>query len=358
MEFFVDITAPVLTLTSPVDESTLTNRQVFDIHGHVEPATGRVTLNGVLLSVTSQGDFFYNYSLADGLNVLRFTATDAAGNQVVLGRTIEFDRYAPFLQVDGPVNGLLTNARTVNVMGRSEADALVTVNNRPAFVNPIDGSFLLPAVLLDDLFDQTENLLVIKATDRAGNVRFENRSVIVDTKAPAINLEIEDALRAKIKVGGQDVSLTGLSFSRQIVLSEGLNVIRIESSDKAGNERTVLLQVTRDTVKPVLTLETPAEPTLLTNESTLQLTGYTDSADATVYVVYTDSRGLPQRDPVLTVPVGVPVQYRFEYTLVLNPDGNAHVVDVQAQDVAGGGGGGGGRGPGAGGEGAPAGEGA
>src|SRR5206468_9524712 len=103
-----------------------------------------------------------------------------------------------------------TNMRAVDVIGRSERDALVTVNGLPAFVNPIDGTFVLPEVALDDIFDQTENLLVIRAVDRAGNVRFENRTVIVDTKAPEITLEFPLDVAAKI-AAEEPVSLPSLS---------------------------------------------------------------------------------------------------------------------------------------------------
>jgi hypothetical protein len=362
MEFFVDLTAPTLTLSSPLEDSTLTNVPVFDIRGHVEPATAAVALNGLTVTVNSRGDFFYNYTLADGLNILRFTATDAARNRAVLTRQIDFDRYVPFLQVDAPVNGLLTNARFVDVLGHSERDAQVSVNGLPAFVNPIDGTFVLQAVTLDDIFDQTENLLVIRAVDRAGNVRFENRTVIVDTKAPSIDLALDDSppdhIATKIAAGdpvkvtslnvrgttdsndavitiaGQEVPLAGLSFSRVLVLREGLNVITVTSSDNAGNTRTEVLRVTRDTVAPTLTLRTPSQSNVLTNQSQILVTGFTDAADATIFIRHTTSVDT-KSDIVLTVAVGVPIEYRFEYLLELDTDGNSHAVEVRASDLAG-----------------------
>jgi hypothetical protein len=362
LEFFVDLTAPTLTLSNPLEESTLTNVPVFDIRGHVEPATSSVALNGIAVTVNSRGDFFYNYSLADGLNVLRFTATDAARNVVVVSRQIDFDRYAPFLQVTGPVNGLLTNVRAVDVFGRSERDALVTVNGLPAFVNPIDGTFVLPEVALDDIFDQTENLLVIRAVDRAGNVQFENRTVIVDTKAPSIDLSLDDSAPdhigskiaagdpvkvtslnvrgitdsndAVITIAGQEVPLAGLSFSRVLVLREGLNLITVTSRDNAGNTRTLTQRVTRDTVAPTLTLRTPSQSNLLTNQSQILVTGFTDAPDATIYIKHTTSVET-KSDIVLTVAVGVPIEYRFEYMLELDTDGNSHAVEVRASDLAG-----------------------
>jgi hypothetical protein len=104
--------------------------------------------------------------------------------------------------------------------------------------------------------------------------------------------------------------------------------------DLAGNERVVELRVTRDTGRPVLVLETPKELSVLTNLTTLEITGYTDTMDSLVTILYTDLRGQPAADRVLTVPVGLPAKYRFEYILALNPDGNQHSVTVRASDLA------------------------
>jgi hypothetical protein len=358
-EFFVDRTAPTLTVTAPLEAVSLTNQPIAAVRGHVEPATSMVALNGVTLTVNSRGDFFYNYSLSDGLNILRFTAMDLARNTVVELRQIEFDRFPPFLQVSEPVNGLLTRLTSVDVVGRSERGALVTVNGLPAFVSPVDGTFLLPEVVLDDVFAQTENLLVIRAIDDAGNVQFENRTVIVDTQAPLIDLEFPADVQAKIDnkepvkvsslqvrgttdstdavitIGGQEVPLSGLSFGRAMVLREGLNVIVVTSQDEAGNTALQTLRIYRDTVAPMITLEKPAVASLLTNRSALDIVGYTDQSDAAVVVKYQDAQRVQREEQVQTVAVGLPIQYRFEFSLVLVDDANAHRVTVVSTDLAG-----------------------
>ena len=357
--FYVDITPPTLTLQRPLEDSTLTNQQVYAIQGHVEPSDAAVTINGVAAVVTSRGDFFYNLTLSDGLNVLFVSATDRARNEVLLVRSFTFDRYPPFLQVTAPVDRLLTNERTIDIEGRSERGATVTVNGYPAFLNPNTGSFSLPNVLLDTLFAQTENLLVIRAVDRAGNVAYENRTVVADTRAPSIELDLDVAVRGKIEAGqpvsvntldvrgrtdstdakftiaGQDVFLNGLSFSRVIVLAEGSNLIEIRAVDDALNVRTVTLRVVRDTVRPTLTLDNPQGSSILTNQTTLEITGSTDTEGSVVTIVYTDARGVQSADPVPTIAVGTPIRYRFEYTLQLNTDGNEHTVQVRAADLAG-----------------------
>lgn len=355
----VDITPPTVALQDPLEIETLTNEPVFHVRGHVSPATSQVSINGELLSVTSRGDFFMDVDLADGLNVLVVTAEDAAGNEVKLIRMIKFDRYAPFLIVDSPVHRFLTNEPVVDVVGRTQRDAIVTVNDVPAFVNRLDGTFILPNVRLDDYFDQTENLLVIRAVDEAGNQVYSNRTVVLDTTAPSIELDLDqdvadriaagspvsvstidvrgitDTVTATIRIAGQEVPLSGISFSRVIVLSEGLNTIAVTAADEAGNVREVVLRVDHDSLAPVLTLDSPAGGSVLTNETSLLITGYTDSAGSVVRITYTDVRGERLVEVVPTVAVGTPVKYRFEYELSLNTDGNAQEVEVRGVDPAG-----------------------
>jgi hypothetical protein len=119
-----------------------------------------------------------------------------------------------------------------------------------------------------------------------------------------------------------------------MVLREGVNVIVVTSEDEAGNTATRTLRITRDTVAPSIMLEKPDAASLLTNRSSLDIVGYTDQPDATVVVHYIDDRNVAQNEIVQTVAVGLPVQYRFEFTLALVTDGNVHTVEVTSTDRA------------------------
>jgi hypothetical protein len=79
---------------------------------------------------------------------------------------------------------------------------------------------------------------------------------------------------------------------------------------------------------------TPTEASVLTNQSTLEITGYTDTEVQFVKILYVDARGEPQTGLVLVVPVGQPAKFWFEYQLPLNTDGNEHVVQVLGIDQA------------------------
>jgi hypothetical protein len=359
VSFIVDLTAPWMTLTRPMQEITFTNEPLYVVQGHVDPADSAIDVNGIRVFAEGGGDFSFEYALQDGLNVLFITAEDIAGNQVTIVRSITFDRYSPFIQVTAPIDGLKTNVKTISVVGRAEPGSTVTVNGAPVAVDPQTGAFILPNLVLEDLFDQTENLLVIRAQDDAGNTAFDNRTLTVDTRAPEITLELDasvasriaaglpvsassvdvkgktDSSDALVQVGGQDVPLTGLSFSRVMVLAEGSNSVEIKAMDTVGNIRTITLHIVRDTAPPTLTIDRPESLVVLTNERTMEIRGSTNAQGATVFLTYTNAAGATIVDAIPAVPVGLPISYRFERLIDLVPDGNVHAVTVRVVDLAG-----------------------
>lgn len=350
---------PTLQLVSPAANETWTRTPSLHFDAYVNPPNSTVFVNAVQLLPQGDGRVEANYSLSEGANTFEVVVIDWLSNQINRTVLVHFDVTPPILIVDAPANGLLTNRTSIDVFGRTEPDATVIVNGLAATVDSVTGNFSRTQVALDDLFDQTENLLVIRAVDRAGNVRYENRSVIVDTKAPTIDLDLEPEVRSRIEAGlpissaniliqgttdsadavitisGQGVALTGFSFSLIVMLAEGLNDILIRSEDAAGNTREVTLHVTRDTTAPALTLLTPATASFLTNQTTLKITGYTDDGASIISITYLDTRGILATDVVPVVSNLSTGHFDFSYTLALNTDGNPKTVEVRAIDAAG-----------------------
>ncbi|HEX9710409.1 MAG TPA: hypothetical protein VGB42_10655, partial [Candidatus Thermoplasmatota archaeon] len=352
-----DFTPPTLVVTRPLETETVTNGATYTVHGHVDDLDASVTLNGGPVELDGTGNFSVDYALTDGLNVLLFNARDMAGNQVAVVRTITYDRYAPFLLVDAPADGLRTNQTWVQVLGRSERDARVQVNGFDTPVNPLDGTFALH-VTLDALFAETENYLVIRAVDRAGNIAFANRTVVVDIRAPSIDLDLDpevesrieqgtplnssafvvrgttDTVGAIITVSGVAVPLEGLSFEITVVLQEGPNSILVSARDDLGNERTVALLVLADTLPPALEVTSPSSRDFRTARTTLAIAGSVDGGPGVIVNVrYVDARGA-QAEQVVVSAAGSGAFFSFEHALELNADGGSHSVTVEALDAA------------------------
>ncbi len=355
-----DFTPPNITIAEPPEVETITNAPTVPVEGHVDDANGVafMILNGVVLTLDAEGNFSLNYRLTDGLNVLLFEAQDLARNDATLVRTVTYDRYAPFLLVDAPVDGLRTKSTAVTVIGRTERDARVTVNGDQAPVDPLVGSFALNITLLD-LSGETENRIVIRATDRAGNIAFAYRSVTVDTLAPSIELDIDPVTRAKIEggtplnassltlrgstdtldatveVNGEVVPLEVLSFEITVLLHEGTNIILILASDDLENQRTLRLIVVRDSTPPTLTMSSPATPSMRTSSRMFTIEGTVGGGpDVVVFVRFIDQGGAII-EGIVFPPKPTPDSFPFEYELVLYADGEAHEVTVEAVDEAG-----------------------
>src|SRR6266516_4053647 len=84
-----DTQPPVLTLTAPTDGATVTTETV-DVHGTATDATTAVTVtvNGNPATVGSDGSFSATVALAVGPNTITAVATDAAGNNTTVTRSV------------------------------------------------------------------------------------------------------------------------------------------------------------------------------------------------------------------------------------------------------------------------------
>jgi uncharacterized protein YbdZ (MbtH family) len=93
-----DITAPPLSLSSPIDGMT-TDAPLVTVSGTTEPSV-ILSVNGILAAVEDNGSFSCKIALEEGSNTIVVTATDAADNSVTISRDVVYDN--PFLDlIDG-----------------------------------------------------------------------------------------------------------------------------------------------------------------------------------------------------------------------------------------------------------------
>lgn len=188
-----EVTAPVIT--SPQDGS-FTNEAALTVSGTSFPGT-TVTLyqNGQEVGQTApdqSGAWSLDVTLEEGANTFTATAT-VSGEGPGSGTTdpsapvtITLDTTPPVLTVVEPQDGSLQNNRVITVSGTAADEylAAVAVNGQEAELDE-SGAFRLEV-----LAREGENQLTVTASDLAGNVVEEIRTVTVNTAAPEIrNLE-------------------------------------------------------------------------------------------------------------------------------------------------------------------------
>lgn len=185
--------------------------------------------------------------------------------------TILFDDVPTLLEILSPANGSLTNRTEVRVRGVTEPDVSLTFDGGQVYVLP-DGSWSQDMPL--DL--EGANTAEISAVGHSHVPASRTLTVNRDTVPPALNVtspkprfltnltSIEVAGRteagARIDLNGERVQVDSSGgFRTAVNLSEGQNLIRVESHDAAGNLAAVEIAGSSDTIPPVLRLVGPPD---------------------------------------------------------------------------------------------------
>ncbi len=285
----VDTTAPVLSVTSPA--FSLTNTATVTVEGTTEVGAD-LTVNGVSVTVQSDGSFSADVTLVAGSNEIEVEATDAAGNVATVTRTVVLDTVAPAVAITLPASGALLNSAAVHVTGTAEAGAQVTVNG--VLVVVTGGAWSV-----DLAFTDGDHTITAVATDAAGNSATVTRTVTVDTVAPTLSVSAPTATLtnhatatvAGVTEPGATLMINGVaatvgsdgSFSGTVTLVAGANTITVRAMDAAGNAASVVKTITLDTTAPVVTVSAPTDGST-TNHSSVVVSGSVDDLTATVLV--------------------------------------------------------------------------
>jgi len=296
-----DTQPPVVTLTSLPDGATVRADSVLTVTGTITDLT-RVTanINGQPLAIDSVSHAFsQRITLANGINFVTVTATDAAGNAASVVRQVTVDHTPPTITVQAPAAGLVTQAATVRVSGTvtDETKTTLTVNGA-ALVVAADGGFAGDIALVAGA-----NTLSFVAVDAAGNRAQVDRKVVRDNDPPVVLVAspsdlvlvrtvtvtvrgtITDASAVTATLNGVPLTIAAdRSYQSTIALSEGVNTITLVATDAAGNRTSVVCSVTLDTTAPVLTVSTPADNATTANAQTTVAGTATDQSAVHVTV--------------------------------------------------------------------------
>jgi len=281
-----DTTAPVITLTSPGD-NTLTNKTYATVSGKVSDISGHTFVGGNEVPVAADGTFTTQLLLDEGMNTIRVESFDAVWNLATETLRVELDTHAPALDVSEPADGFATNASSVTVKGTADAGSVVTVNGKQV---PLTGERFSATVTVVE----GDNTVEVVALDPAGNPRIKTLTVRRDSTPPRLTMTfpqdgavLRDPLvtvrgsteeGALVKVNGGGVSYDGRTFYSEVRLTtEGENLITIDVYDALKNHVRTVIRVFLDTVAPELRMTMPAQ-NFLTSASEFELRGRTEPA--------------------------------------------------------------------------------
>ena len=328
----VDTTPPNITVTT---EDGLTNRESIFLEGHVDELDCLVFVDGDPVDWFYRGEWTYNLTLEPAINNITVRATDAAGNTAQLLLTFILDQDAPGFFITEPSPGSLINITSVWVEGYVDTDVQndqVLINGYIASLDDTRFSILLSG-LTEGLFEIT-----VRGVDLADNVGYGSVQVVVDTippmldiidpaeglltNAPSQNVSGLTEQGAVVKVQGETVEVVGNEFATLVDLEEGQNTIRIEVWDEAMNYRRIILNVTSDTIPPILVVNGLENDTLTAMGHELTISGSTEQGAYATIVIGTSIDYL-----------SVDFMGDFSYTLV--PETPLTQVQVNVKDEAG-----------------------
>jgi RHS repeat-associated protein len=267
-----DTQSPIVNLTSPID-SLITSQLNVTVSGTVVDSTAvTLTINGNNVPVGVGGVFSYQLSVAEGMNTIIAVATDAAGNQSTVRRTVRRDTQVPIVDLRLPIDNFITNQQTVVVSGTVTDSTAVTLTINGAAVQVGTGgvfSYQLPVV-------EGLNTISVVATDAVGNQTTIERSVRRDSTPPIITIISPIAgfttLDSSVTIQGRVTDSTKIvfsvndipqilgadgSFMVQTNLVEGWNNVVFVATDAASNTSTSTLPIKKISIPSVPSLIAP-----------------------------------------------------------------------------------------------------
>jgi hypothetical protein len=258
----LDTVAPMLTIEEPLD-GLLTKDDKVRVAGLVENEDGVVLSVGGSFVLPVDGFYEYIVSITEGENLILVTAFDAAGNQAEVNRTVIRRTQPPLMEITRPeYDYVVTNEVNYRIEGITDIDVDLTVAGVLVEVGE-DGTFNTTVKLTTG-----ENVISVAAVDALGNRAERTVRLILDTEPPSLQilfpidgfLTEEDNITingrtdvgAVLTIEGVEVSVDDKGvFNHDVDIKLGRQAFNVTSTDQAGNEETITLNVER---------VTPADP--------------------------------------------------------------------------------------------------
>jgi hypothetical protein len=330
----VDVTAPTVAITTPVNSGTYTTTTTpLAIGGTASDNVGvtQVTwTNDRGGSGTATGTTNWTVSgiaLLPGTNVVTVTARDAANNAGIATLSVTYtvpDNTAPTVGIVTPTTDptFATRNATVALGGNSSDDVGVT---QVSWVNDRGGSgtatgttsWSVGAVALQP----GANVLTVTARDAAGNTGTAVLTVTSDVTVPTVAITTPTSsgsyttTTTPLQVGGtasDNIGVTQVTWTNDrggsgtaagttdwtvgaIALQPGANLVTVTARDAVGNAATSTLAVNYsvpDNTAPTISITTPSSTgSYTTNQSSLTVAGSAADNVAVTQVSWANDRG-------------------------------------------------------------------
>jgi len=212
------------------------------------------------------------------------------------------DPFAPSLAVFYPRDGARFNTSTISMAGNafdvgSGVDFVEYSLDEGASWARAEGS--LPTWEVELTLDDGTHTVWVRSVDKAGGRTSVNvTAIFIDTAAPVFSVwqpvlpaspgqplytnATSVLLRgtapadAYLTLNGEFIAVTGGQFSKQLLLTEGLNLYTMRAVDSVANQHQIEFAIVSDTIRPSIYLSSPPE-NFATNRPTITVAGVTET---------------------------------------------------------------------------------
>lgn len=327
--------APALAI-SPV--ASVTKNLAVTLTGSVDAGSVVVVTNQSTSvsgnAVVTGTSWTFDVLLADGVNNVSVSAQKAQSAAANASVAVTLDAVSPVLSVSALQNGSYTSTSVQNISGTVADTSAVAVTVNGEAVALAGTAFSVPVVLVNGAND-----ISIVATDAAGNLATNSRTLYFDASRPNIAVQepVDNSFTSAsvVKVSGSvdkvsAVTVAGIaatvqdnSWSATVDLLAGPNTIEIVATDLYGNSSSVKRSITLDASNPNLSIVSPAQD-MATNVPNVLISG-TVSDSTTLSLEYA-LNGL-----IAAVPVNAG-EYAFNVDFAAE---GTYPVTLKAKDAAG-----------------------
>ncbi len=295
-DFTADSIAPVISITSPADNSIITGNT--NISGTCETGLNvSIAGSGVASTVIvpcNSGGFTgaVTFTAGDGSKVVSASQTDAAGNRGSAQITLRLDSGAPVVTIDTPAaNTAAQNGVTMG--GACETGLTVGLSGSglasPSSTTCSGGRYSVAITFTGG--DGAKNIIAAQM-DAAGNVGSGNRDFVKDTTAPVVAITAPAADSSvkssatltgtcetgiSVAISGSGVASPinancqngGFSASVTFTSGDGVKNVVVAQTDAAGNRGSDNRNFNADTTAPVVAITAPADNAFVSSPVTI-----------------------------------------------------------------------------------------
>jgi len=256
----------MVTIEEPED-GLLTRDDKVRVAGMVEDEEGlKLSVAGSYV-LPVDGRYEYTVSITEGKNLIVVTAIDAAGNKAEVNVTLTRRTQPPVLEITRPAyDYLVTNVVDYRIEGYADVDVTLTVAGTSVGLEE-NGNFSTIVRLTTG-----ENVVSVEARDDLGNRAERVVRLILDTEPPSllvtfpldgylteeksVIIQGRTDVGSNVTINDDPVSIDDKGrFNHTVSLKVGRQAFNITSTDQAGNDASLTLNIER--VVP----EEPVEPT-------------------------------------------------------------------------------------------------